>query len=106
VVHGYDHLRVQARGKGGHLAPFFDDASIDDPAERRQVLWAIVDRYNDHLRAATDDMPWVSYVDLRGAVVDESEWHDDIHPTADGFGRLTERVADRLLERLDPTRAR
>jgi hypothetical protein len=91
---------VHAHGKGGHLGPFFDTAGIDDPAERSAVLWAIVDRYNEHLRAATDDMRWVTYADLRGVVVDEAEWHDDIHPTADGFGRITERIADALLERL------
>jgi lysophospholipase L1-like esterase len=100
VVHGYDHLRVRALGKGGQLAPFFDTAGIDEPAERCAVLWGIVDRYNEHLRAATDDMRWVTYVDVRGVVVDDAEWHDDIHPTADGFGRITERIADALLERL------
>lgn len=100
VIHGYDHLRVRARGKGGQLGPFFDAAHIDDPAERSAVLWAVVDRYNAHLRAATDDMRWVTYVDVRGAVVSDAEWHDDIHPTGDGFGRVTERIADALLERL------
>jgi len=100
VVHGYDHLRVRAVHRGGQLGPFFDTAGIDDPAERTAVLWAIVDRYNEHLRTATDDMPWVGYTDVRGIVVDDVEWHDDIHPTGDGFGRITERIANALLERL------
>lgn len=100
VVHGYDYLRVRAPGKGGLLGPFFDDAGIEDPRERTQVLWAIVDRYNEHLRRATQRMRWVSYVDLRGCVVPDAEWNDDIHPTEAGFGRLTERIADALLERL------
>ena len=100
VVHGYDHLRVRALGRGGQLGPFFDTARIDDPAERTAVLWAIVDRYNEQLRAATDDMRGVTYADVRGLVPNDAEWHDDIHPTADGFGRITERIADALLERL------
>jgi hypothetical protein len=100
VVHGYDRLRVRALGKGGQLGPFFDTAGIDDPVERTAVLWAIVDRYNEHLRAATDDMRWVTYTDVRGVVVNDAEWHDDIHPTDDGFGRITEHIADALLERL------
>jgi hypothetical protein len=100
VVHGYDYLRVRRLGKGGLLGPFFDAAGIEDPGERTQVLWAIVDRYNDHLARATQRMRWVSYVDLRGSVVADGEWYDDIHPTDVGFGRLTARIADVLLERL------
>ena len=45
-------------------------------------------------------MRWVTYADVRGLVPNDAEWHDDIHPTADGFGRITERIADALLERL------
>lgn len=100
VVHGYDHLRVRALGKGGQLGPFFDAAGIDDPDERTAVLWAVVDRYNLHLRATTDDMRWVTYVDVRGTVVSDKEWHDDIHPTSDGFGWITKPIAHALLERM------
>jgi len=104
VVHGYDYLRVRALGKGGLLGPFFDDAGIEDPRERTDVLWAIVDRYNDHLERATRKMRWVHYANLRGSVPADDEWYDDIHPTQVGFGRLTERIADALLERLGAVR--
>jgi lysophospholipase L1-like esterase len=100
VVHGYDYLRVRPRGRGGHFGPFFDRVGIDDPSERFTVLREIVDRYNRHLCEATRDLPWVTYVDLRGTVVDPMEWDDDIHPTEAGFGRVTERIAQALLDRI------
>jgi lysophospholipase L1-like esterase len=100
VVHGYDYLRVRQSGEGGRLGPSFDHAGIADHRERTAVLWAVVDRYNAHLRDTTRDMPWVTYVDLRGTVIDDEEWHDDIHPNDDGFGRLAERIAEAVLERL------
>ena len=43
--------------------------------------------------------------EMRGIVADDGEWHDDIHPTGDGFGRLTERIADALLELLVDARS-
>lgn len=100
VVHGYDHLRVARRGEGGHLAPFFDAAGIDGWDERRAVLWAIVDRYNEHLAATCACIEGISYVDLRGLVPDDAQWADDIHPTAEGFGRLSKRIGTVLLERI------
>jgi lysophospholipase L1-like esterase len=97
VVHGYDYLQVQ---QGGRLGRFFDAARIHDADERRAVVVAIVDRYNEHLQGALAGMPGVAYVDLRGTVSEPEEWNDDIHPGGDGFGRLTERIAAVLLERI------
>ncbi|MCX4239956.1 SGNH/GDSL hydrolase family protein [Paraliomyxa miuraensis] len=100
LVHGYDYLRVGDVGDDGYLARFFDAAGIRSGDERRAVLWAIVDRYNEHLRSTCECVAGVSYVDLRGIVTHDSMWHDDIHPTDDGFALMSTRVGEVLLQRL------
>ncbi|MCA9711557.1 MAG: hypothetical protein KDK70_37325 [Myxococcales bacterium] len=99
LVHGYDYLQTGEPGERGYLGPFFDDAGIVDPHDRRAALRAIVDRYNRHVAETAACVPDVTYVDLRG-VVPESEWHDDIHPDDDGFARVTAVLAQRLEQRL------
>ncbi len=95
VVHGYDYLRVAGPNDGKFLGPFFDGKGIDDLAERRAVLRAIVDRYNEHLGGVIAKLDGVTYVDLRGLVPD-GEWHDEIHPNGDGFSRIAARLGQSL----------
>lgn len=105
LVHGYDYLCARDEpGKGGTLGRFFDDCGIMDRAERHAVLHLIVDRYNVVLEAAARALPSVHYVDVRGTVSHGDSacdgWHDDIHPTSDGFARIAERIGQALLELL------
>jgi len=99
LVHGYDYLRVRARGQGSFLGPLFDQAAIDADDERQAVLRAIVDRYNDHLRWVAEAVPGVVYLDLRTQVPD-GEWYDEIHPSDEGFSRLGVAFGECLSERL------
>jgi lysophospholipase L1-like esterase len=105
LVHGYDYLCARDRpGKGGTLGRFFDDTAIMDRAERHAVLHLIVDRYNEHLERTAAAIEGVHYVDLRGTVSHGDAacdgWHDDIHPTSDGFARIAARIGQALLEHL------
>lgn len=104
IVHGYDYLRAGVKGAGTELARWFDRVGVVELDERRAVLRAIVDRYNLHLRDVVACVEGVSYVDVRGVVTDDAEWHDEIHPTGDGFGQITERIAEVLLERIADAR--
>lgn len=102
VVHGYDYLRVGARGNGRFLSHFFDHMGIEDPTQRTRVVRCLVDRFNHDLATVADKVSGVSYVDLRGLVPDD-EWRDEIHPDKIGFGRVADALARVLLERIDGT---
>ncbi len=100
IVHGYDYLRVAEPGRASFLAPHFDAADIRDLGQRQRTLDYIIDRYNHHVAHAVGDLAEVDYVDLRGRVGDH-QWYDEIHPDADGFGRLSETLGAAMRQRLD-----
>ncbi len=100
VVHGYDYLRVVGYREEGKLGRLLDHAGVRSLDERRALLRAIVDGYNVRLRELVRAVEGVAYVDLRGVVDDDAEWHDEIHPSGAGFGRMTDRIAQVLLERI------
>ncbi len=92
VVHGYDYLRVDEFGQGRFLGDFFDRAGLITLEERRATLRYIVDRYNEHVQAATEGLGHVHYVDVRDTVVDDDDWHDEIHPKGRGFEMIAQRI--------------
>lgn len=104
VVHGYDYLRVVGYEEAGDLGRILDRAGIRSFDERRAVLRALVDRYNRHLRDVVACVEGIGYVDVRGLVPDDVEWNDEIHPTGDGFARITAPIAQALLERIADAR--
>ena len=94
VVHGYDYLRVQEKGKGKYLGPHLDHIGLDDHERRRYLIRRLVDRFNDDLVEVAGRVPGVHVVNLRGKAT--GEWHDEIHPKKDGFEVLAKEVGRTL----------
>lgn len=113
LVHGYDYPVPDGRGflggwwflPGPWLEPGFREKGFDDLHERIRLTRQLIDRFNTMLGAvaALPGLDHVRYVNLRGTLSVEADykrwWANELHPTARGFVKVTERFA-RLLASL------
>jgi len=111
LAHTYDYpIRLGAQGEldlsNVGLAAFFKKSigdwiqqhiqgsirNLDDQREfAKRLMNAFVDRV---LTPVSNEFPSVfSFVDLRGTLIDESNWFDEMHPTDSGFYLLSEKIA-------------
>ena len=66
---------------------------IKDPELQRAIIAVLIDRLNRTLETLANQFSnTVFYVDCRGAVAD-ARWHDELHPTNDGYASVAERFA-------------
>ncbi len=66
--------------------PMREKLGIEDPQLQRDIVRVLVDQFNIRLAGlATTYSPFVTYVDCRGAVPNDDDWYDEIHPKGDGF---------------------
>ena len=65
---------------------------IKDPQRQRQVVSHMIDVFNGRLQQLAQRFPEsVVYLDVRGRVGAEfSEWHDELHPKNEGYGRVAD----------------
>ena len=88
VVHGYDYA-IPNNGKwiGRPMASI----RINDRALQEKIFAVVINRYNTALGNLVKEFPdTVSYVDCRGSIL-PTLWHDELHPTNDGFRSVAER---------------
>jgi hypothetical protein len=110
VVHGYDYPVPDGRGylggwsllPGPWLEPAFRQKGYDDMQERLAILRALMDRFNDMLAsvAALPGFEHVAYVNLRDTLTTgpgyKKLWDNEMHPTRQGFQRVTEKIASAI----------
>ncbi|MEO0429343.1 MAG: SGNH/GDSL hydrolase family protein [Pseudomonadota bacterium] len=97
-VHGYDHTRPS---RGRWLGKPMERLGITDPHLQRALVAHLVDRFYDELdRLAAE--PGLSgileVVDCRGVV--QEDWHDELHPTDEGYARVADLFHARISARL------
>lgn len=81
LCHGYD-LVVPAAGKW--LGKPMETNGIGDPELQSAIASDMMDRFNAGLERQARRHDHVSYLDLRGTV-GTGRWHDELHPTNDGY---------------------
>ena len=92
ICHGYDYT-IPANGKW--LGKPMKKRGISDTKIQKAIAEEMVNRFNTRLRAFATQAPRVTYVDCRNAVGD-SRWHDELHPTDEGYGAVAKRVKDEI----------
>jgi metacaspase-1 len=102
ILHGYDYAR--ASGKGPWLrAPM---AKLKIPASKHQdIIKRIVDSFYSRLAAVADELDQeladgggeIVVLDLRGTVA-AGQWHDELHPSTEGFAKVRKRFRKRILD--------
>ena len=95
ICHGYDYAIPNA---GKWLGKPMISRGIADPALQRAISKQMIDAFNDRLRLLVVRFgERVVHVDARGAVgATLDEWHDELHPTDEGYGRVARRFVDAI----------
>lgn len=84
-IHGYDYpVPMGDKWIGGPMK----DKGITDPTLQRKVIRVFMDLYNAALSSTLSQHANATYVDVRNAVSDENDWHDEIHPKDNGFAAV------------------
>lgn len=108
-LHGYDYPFPDGRGFSvfNLVGPWFDktfnkknypydedDANAAAQLQaRRDIVAKFIDGFNAMLAGLTLKYPGiVHHVDLRGTLLTEDEWANELHPKRQGFGKLADKI--------------
>jgi hypothetical protein len=92
ICHGYDYA---IPNDGKWLGRPMASRGIADPGLQTAIAAEMVDRLNTRLRALANQSPRLTYVDCRG-VVGAGRWHDELHPTDEGYADVARRFAEEI----------
>jgi lysophospholipase L1-like esterase len=108
-LHGYDYAIPDGRPvfqltPGWHfigpwLRPAFVKKRILQMPEMRDIINSLMDRFNQMLADLAASMDRVHHIDLRGTLSD-SDWANELHPKASGFGKIAEVFNEKIREAL------
>ncbi len=87
-IHGYDYVIPRQGRKGKWLGKPMIKKGIADPKDWQDLMEFVIDHFNDSLIKVVDRHDNAIFVDVRGAV-NESQWHDEIHPDTNGFQQVS-----------------
>ncbi|MBK5273478.1 MAG: hypothetical protein JJE30_00285 [Desulfuromonadales bacterium] len=107
IVHGYDYPIPDGRGflggwgplPGPWLEPGFREKGFEEMDKRFALTKDLIDRFNLMLSGvvALQGCEHVKYIDLRNTLSHgedyEKWWGNELHPTGDGFGKVTDKFA-------------
>lgn len=110
LVHGYDYPVPDGRGflggwsflPGPWLEPGFREKGYEQINVRVELVGQLIDRFNAMLQGiiGLPDFSHVKYIDLRNTLSSgknyKKDWANELHPTAAGFKRVTNRFAAEL----------
>jgi len=94
VCHGYDYAVPK---NGNWLGRPMASRGITDPALQKAIAREMVDRLNTRLISLANQTPRIAFVDMRGTVGD-GRWFDELHPTDEGYGRVTKKIVAKIAE--------
>lgn len=94
VCHGYDYAIPDG---GNWLGKPMAERGITDAALQKAIAHEMVDRLNTRMLNLANQTPRIAFVDLRGTVGDGG-WFDELHPTDDGYRRVTAKITARVAE--------
>lgn len=108
LCHGYDYVIPNA---GKWLGKPMISRGIEAGAVQRGIAAHMIDRFNERLRQLVSHFgERAIHVDVRGAVGHTLDaWHDELHPTDPGYGRVADRfetAIELIVARTRATRSR
>lgn len=116
IVHGYDYPIPDGRGflggwgplPGPWLEPGFREKGFEEMDKRFAMTKGLIDRFNEMLIGVVSlkGCEHVKYIDLRNTLSHGEDykawWGNELHPTGDGFSKVTDKFA-KVLGRLGST---
>jgi hypothetical protein len=108
-LHGYDWAFPSGKGSklwgikaGPWMRPHLESKGITDPADQRQIIHALLERFAAMQRQVVQNHSNVVLVPTQGTL-GKADWHDEIHPTRDGFKRIAEKFRAELRKQFPAT---
>jgi len=110
LIHGYDFPVPDGRGflggwwllPGPWLEPGFRTKGFTELSKRIDIAKQLMIRFNEMLNdiASIPDFSHVHYINLRNTLSTgrdyEEDWANELHPTEEGFEKVTARFAEVL----------
>lgn len=107
VTHGYDYVIPSRKGVnfgiftvGPWMQPYMEEKRIRRRADQKAIARFLIERLDDMLETLEVQVDKFVYVRTPGTLR-ENEWGDEIHPTAEGFGKIADKFIPEL-QRLFP----
>ena len=100
ICHGYDYAIPNG---GNWLGRPMASRGITDPKLQKAIAHEMVDRLNTRMINLANQTPRIAFVDCRG-VVGDTRWFDELHPTDEGYGRVTKKLVAKIAELTRGTR--
>jgi hypothetical protein len=104
VGHGYDYAFPDGRGVinvlgfhflGPWLAPSLNKKGYNE-AEGIPIVRRLIDIHNAMIQSLTAEFAFFHPVDLRGTLTKKSDWSNELHPTNDGFKKVSQKIRAQL----------
>jgi hypothetical protein len=102
IGHGYD--RPVPRRNGPWLGGPMQSRGIVDPIIQQAIAGLLIDRFNEGLKRVAAVYPKVRILDLRGTL-GANDWYDELHPSDDGFRKVTAQYRAEIEKTLHPVAA-
>ncbi|TAK64645.1 SGNH/GDSL hydrolase family protein [Methylobacter sp.] len=104
VTHGYGHTIPTGKGvnfvfftfAGPWLRPALAQKAILDEIEQQNIVFKIIDLYNDMLTSLDTHYPNFHYVDLRPILDPYADWANELHPINSAFARAAQRLHETM----------
>lgn len=100
ITHGYAHTLATGKGVGilgfsfigPWLLPALAKKGIEDEIERRQIVFSMIDTYNEMLKDLGKTYSKFRYVDLRPMLNPDKDWSNELHLRNSAFARVANRI--------------
>jgi len=100
VLHGYGRTAPTGEGvdvlfftfAGPWLRPALARKGIFDPAEQRNAVFTMINKFNDMLGGLAQRHGNVHFVDLRGLIDPDRDWVNELHLKNSAFARVAQRI--------------
>lgn len=100
VVHGYGHTAPTGEGvdflfftfAGPWLRPALTQKGIFDFNEQRNIVFTVIDKYNDMLKSLASQYKNFHHVDLRNILDPDSDWINELHLKNSAYARVAKQI--------------
>jgi len=97
IVHGYDYIIPLDSSDSGWVGQYLIARNMYKSKDRKAFIRAVVDGLNDMFMDMSQEFPHVHHLDIRGTV-NSDQWHDEVHPTSEGFQLIAEKFTEKIEE--------
>jgi hypothetical protein len=79
---------------GPWLRPALVQKGITEITEQRDIVFSVIDMYNETLSSIAEERSNFKYVDLRSVINPESDWVNELHLTNSAYYKVTQEIHD------------